>query len=62
MEENVQHNADEIINLKNELLKYEALEKEVIQLKGKVKILCYVLGGTIGVVVLQIVLNVIGIL
>ena len=62
VEENVQHNADEIINLKNELLKYEALEKEVIQLKGKVKILCYVLGGTIGVVVLQIVLNVIGIL
>lgn len=62
VEENVQHNADEIINLKNELLKYEALEKEVIQLKGKVKILCYVLGGTIGAVVLQIILNVIGIL
>lgn len=62
VEGNVQHNADEIINLKNELLKYEALEKEVIQLKGKVKILCYVLGGTIGAVVLQIILNVIGIL
>lgn len=62
VEENVQHNADEIINLKNKLLKYEALEKEVIQLKGKVKILCYVLGGTIGAVVLQIILNVIGIL
>ena len=62
VEENVQHNADEIINLKNELLKYEALEKEVILLKGKVKILCYVLGGTIGAVVLQIILNVIGIL
>lgn len=62
MEEDVQHNADEIINIKNELLKYEALEKEVIQIKGKVKILCYALGGTIGVVVLQIILSVIGIL
>lgn len=62
MEEDVQHNADEIINIKNELLKYEALEKEVIQLEGKVKILCYALGGTIGVVVLQIILSVIGIL
>ena len=62
MEENVQHNADEIINLKNELLKYEVLEKEVIRLKGKVKILCYALGGTIGVMVLQIILSVIGIL
>lgn len=62
MEEDVQHNADEIINIKNELLKYEALEKEVIQLKGKEKILCYALGGTIGVVVLQIILSVIGIL
>lgn len=60
MEEDVQHNADEIINIKNELLKYEALEKEVIQLRGKVKILCYALGGTIGVVVLQIILSVIG--
>ena len=62
VEKNVQHNADEIINLKNDLLKYEALEKEAIQLKGKVKILCYALGGTIGVEVLQIILNVIGIL
>lgn len=62
MEENVQHNADDISNLKNELLKYEVLEKEVIQLKGKVKILCYALGGTIGVVVLQIILSVIGIM
>ena len=62
VEENVQHNADEIVNLKNELLKYEALEKEVIQLKWKVKILCYALGGTIGVVVLQIILSMIGIL
>lgn len=62
VEEHVQHNADEIINLKNELLKYEVLEKEVIQFKGKVKILCYALGGTIGVVVLQIILSVIGIL
>ena len=62
MGEDVQHNADEINNIKNELLKYETLEKEVIQLKGKVKILCYALGGTIGVVVLQIILSVIGIL
>lgn len=60
--EEVQHNADEIIDIKNELLKCEALEKEVIQLKEKVKILCYALGGTIGVVVLQIILSVIGIL
>lgn len=62
MEEAIQHSADEIDNIKNELLKYEVLEKEVIQLKGKVKMLCYALGGTIGVVVLQIILNMIGIL
>lgn len=62
MEETIQHSADEIDNIKNELLKHEVLEKEVVQLKGKVKILCYALGGTIGVVVLQIILNMIGIL
>ena len=62
LEEAIQHSADEIDNIKNELLKYEVLEKEVIQLKGKVKMLCYALGGTIGVVVLQIILNMIGIL
>ena len=62
MEEAIQHSTDENDNIKNELLKYGALEKEVIQLKRKVKILCYTLGGTIGVVVLQIILNMIGIL
>ena len=31
MGEDVQHNADEINNIKNELLKYETLEKEVVQ-------------------------------
>lgn len=62
MEQVVQHNADEIIHIKNGLLKNEALEKEIIQLKGKVKMLCYALGGTIGVVVLQIILSAVGIL
>lgn len=60
--EAIQHSTDENDNIKNELLKYEALEKEVIRLKGKVKILCYALGGTIGVVVLLIIFNMIGIL
>ncbi len=62
MEEAIRHSTDEIDNIKDELSKYETLEKEVIQLKGKAQILCYALGGTIGVVVLQIILNMIGIL
>ncbi len=52
MTESIQHNADEIISLEN----------EVSLLKGKMKVLYYALGGTIGVVVLQIILNMIGIL
>lgn len=52
MIESIQHNADEIMSLEN----------EVSLLKGKVKVLYYVLGGTIGVVALQIILNMIGIL
>ena len=62
MEESIQHNSDEIENINNELLICETLEKEVIQLKVKVKMLYYALGGTMGVVVVQIILNMIGIL
>lgn len=48
----IQHNTDEIVNLEN----------QVNLLKGKVKVLYYVLCGTMSVVVLQIILNMIGIL
>lgn len=61
-EETIQHNVDEIDVIKNELLRCEVLEKEVNLLKEKVKILHYALGGTIGLVVVQIILNMIGIL
>lgn len=61
-EETIQHNVDEIGDIKNELLRCEVLENEVNLLKEKVKILQYALCGIIGLVVVQIILNMIGIL
>lgn len=61
-EETIQHSVNEIDDIKNELLRCEVLEKEVNLLKEKVKILHYALGGAIGLVVVQIILNMIGIL
>ena len=61
-EEDIRHNTDEIDSIKNELIGYEVLGKEVLQLKGKVKILYGALGGTIGVVILQMILNMMGIM
>lgn len=40
----------------------EVLESEIVELKGKIKGLYYALGGAVGVLILQIILNVIGIL
>lgn len=62
VEETIRHNVEEISDIQNELLRSELLEKEVNSLKEKVKILHYALGGTVGLVVVQIILNMIGIL
>ena len=58
----MQQKDEEIINLKEGVLKYETLANEVSVQKNKLKMMYYICGGTIGIVVIQIILNVIGIL
>lgn len=60
--ETVQGNSCKLKSIDSDMSKIEVLENEVIELKGKIKFLHYVLGGTVGVLVLQIILNMIGIL
>lgn len=58
----MQQKDEEIINLKEGIHKYETLANEVSVLKNKLKMMYYICGGTIGIIVIQIILNVIGIL
>lgn len=58
----MQQKDEEIINLKEGVHKYETLANEVSVLKNKLKMMYYICGGTIGIIVIQIILNVIGIL
>lgn len=58
----MQQKDEEIINLKEGVLKYETLANEVSVQKNKLKMMYYICGGSIGIVVIQIILNVIGIL
>lgn len=62
IDDSVQKNAEDIEKLKGDMDKCRNLDNEVVLLKSKVKMLYYALGGTIGIVVLQIILNVIGVL
>lgn len=62
IDDSINKNVEDIIELKENMEICRALDNEVILLKEKVKLLYYVLGGTIGIIVLQLVLNVLGVL
>lgn len=62
LDKSVQKNEEDIAELKGEMDKCRELDDEVGVLKNKVKMLYYALGGTIGIIVLQIILNVVGVL
>lgn len=53
---------DEVGKLKKELLRCDVLEKEVNIVKNKMKIMTYALGTTVGVLIIQIIMNVLGII
>lgn len=58
----VQQDSNEIDSIKQDMHNVKVLENEVVELKGRIIVLYYALGGAVGVLILQIILNVIGIL